>query len=62
MPLDCVPGDIQPAAAAILSMGDEARFAGRLDVDLGLALAAARSVGDRLDAALEPAPARKESS
>ncbi len=62
LPLDCVPGDIQPAAAAILSMGDEARFAGRLDVDLGLALAAARSVGDRLDAALEPAPARKESS
>jgi len=62
LPLDCVPGDVQPAAASILSMGDEARFAGRLNIDLALALAAARTIGDRLDAALEPKPARKESA
>jgi hypothetical protein len=62
LPPDCVPGEVQPAAAAILSMGDEARFAGRLDIDLGEALMNARSVGDRLDAALEPKPARKESA
>jgi hypothetical protein len=62
LPIDSVPGEVQPAAATILSMGDEARFAGRLDVDLGLALVTARTIGDRIDAALEPTPARKESA
>jgi len=60
LPVDCLPGGVQPAAASILSMGDEARFAGRLDIDMGLALETARSIGERIDAALEPATAGKE--
>jgi hypothetical protein len=60
LPADCAPGQVQPAAAAILAMGDEARFAGRTGLDLNQALASARSIGERLDSALAPAPAGKD--
>jgi hypothetical protein len=60
LPVDCAPGQVQPEAAAILAMGDEARFAGRHGLDLHHAITTARSIGDRLDAALAPARAGKD--
>lgn len=50
-----VPGPTRDAAAAILSSGDTARFAGSVEAGLADAVAAARAVADSLDEA-ERAP------
>lgn len=46
-----VPGPTRDAAAAILSSGDAARFAGLAEASLADAVVAARAVADRLDEA-----------
>jgi hypothetical protein len=52
LPAGTVPGAAGGDLAGILSMGDEARFAGRQDVRPGAGVELARSVADRIDEAL----------
>lgn len=49
-----IRSDLVAEASVILHLGDEVRFAGRKDVDLGPGLSSARSIADRLDQALAP--------
>lgn len=59
MPKESLPGEVQPEASAVLSMGDRARFSGAGE-DFGRALALAAEIGARLDEAMAAAmgPAR----
>lgn len=52
LPADAVPGGAGGDLAAILAMGDEARFSGRRDMRPGTGVALARAVADRIDEAL----------
>ncbi len=57
LPADSVPGNTGGDLAAILAMGDEARFSGRRDMRPGAGVALARSMADRIDEALLAAQA-----
>lgn len=51
---DALPAGVGPETAALVSMGDEVRFAGRAGPRLADATARARAVADALDAATDP--------
>jgi hypothetical protein len=54
LPGDATPGGVGQDAAILLSMGDEARFAGGPGLDIRAGVETARSIADRLDAACDP--------
>jgi|GEM_PF-2566290 len=52
--VDVIPAGAGPETAALVSMGDEVRFAGRAGQNLAAAMARARAIADALDAATDP--------
>jgi hypothetical protein len=51
---DAIPGGVGAEASALVSIGDEVRFAGRSGPRLASATARARSLADALDQATDP--------